>query len=623
MHSFVVHILRVGLQTAHPCQTLFILLGLLFSSLASAVTPTIASGGTFTVVLKSDGTLSAWGNNQFGQLGDGTTTQRNSPVPVPVPGLTGVVAIAAGSMHTLALKSDGTVLAWGDNSQGKLGDGTTTQRNSPVPVPGLTGVVAIAVGDYHSVALKSDGTVVRWGNITPSLFDGGIISVTQTTWVLGYNPPQMVPTRVVTSINSTTHFWSPEVVPGLTGVVAIAAASGYTLALKSDGTVVSWGDGNSGQLGDGAMTYRLNPAVIPGVLGVIAITASPTHAVALKSDGTVMAWGFNGNGELGDGTTITPGAPKTVAWLTEVTSVVADYGYTVALRANGTVVTWGFNGNGELGGGTAAMRTGPLTVLGLAGVVAVGVGSDHTVALKSDGTVMAWGYNSNGQLGDGTTISRYSPVVVQGLTGVAAVAVGANSSFALKADGTVAAWGMNTIGQLGDATTTDRLTPVVVSALNLGASTITAHAPVTPRISDARVFAFAEANYPGLFARGAVTLGQYQQFNFRYYPDSQNYLGVDTSGTVSIMGPITGGTITSMGKVASFSHAIAAWEISADTQAPTRPTGLTASAVNSSQINLTWIASTDNVGVTQYKVNRIQNYYNCPPGAPCIRPQPI
>jgi uncharacterized delta-60 repeat protein len=222
---------------------LFILLGLFLPALASAVTPMVAAGGEHTVALKADGTLVAWGKNGDGQLGDGTTTQRHSQVAVP--GLTGVVDVAAGWAHTVALKSDGTVVTWGNNGGGQLGDGSATTRLSPVAVPGLTGVVAVAAGIWHTVALKSDGTVVAWGyNLEGELGDG-----------------------------TTTDRLSPVAVSGLTGVVAVSSSKGgfHSVALKSDGTMRAWGYNLSGQLGDGTTTQRLSPV---SVLGFPPITTS-------------------------------------------------------------------------------------------------------------------------------------------------------------------------------------------------------------------------------------------------------------------------------------------------------------------------------------------------------------
>ena len=221
------------------------------------------------MALKSDGTVMAWGLNGYGQLGDGTTIGR--PSPTAVLGLTGATVIAAGGYHTVARKNDGTVAAWGLNNHGQLGDGTNSDRLSPVTVPGLTGVTAVAAGYYHTVALKNDGTVVAWGrNGNGQLGDG-----------------------------STTDRLSPTAVPGLTGVAAIAAGGYHTVAVKFDGAVVAWGFNLHGQLGEGTAIERLSPVAVPGLTGVTAIAAGAFHTVAMRSDGAVVAWGYNLYGQLG------------------------------------------------------------------------------------------------------------------------------------------------------------------------------------------------------------------------------------------------------------------------------------------------------------------------------------
>lgn len=359
-----------------------------------------AGGGSHTVALRTNGTVWAWGYNVHGQLGNGSNISEPLPVGVSnISGVAGVTAIAGGDSHTLALKSNGTVWDWGYNNYGQLGDGTTTNRTSAVQVSGLSGVTAIAGGRNHAVALKTDGTVWTWGyNYYGQLGDG-------------------------TSTNRTT----PVQVSGLTGVTAVAAGDYHTVALRVDGTVWAWGYNFFGQLGDGTNTWRSTPVQVwgPGgigfLTGVTAIEAGYGHSVALKNDGGVLTWGYNAYGQLGDGTTTQRTSPVTVIVLSGATSIAAGYGYTAALKSDGTVWTWGRNNSGQLGDGTTSNRSTPGQVLGpggagyLTGVTAVVTGGAHSAALKSDGMVWTWGYNVNGQLGDGTTTQRSTPVQVSGL----------------------------------------------------------------------------------------------------------------------------------------------------------------------------------------------------------------
>ena len=190
------------------------------------------AAATHTVYLKTVGTVWAWGNNSNGQLGDGTTTQSSSPLQVS--GLSGVSAIAAGTSDTVALKTDGTVWAWGSNSNGQLGNGTTTQKTTPGEVIELTGVTAIAAGASHTVALKTVGSVWAWGsNSNGQLGDG-----------------------------KTSQKTTPVEVTGLSGITAIAAGTSHTVALKNDGKVWAWGNNSNGQLGDGTTTQSASPVQV-------------------------------------------------------------------------------------------------------------------------------------------------------------------------------------------------------------------------------------------------------------------------------------------------------------------------------------------------------------------------
>ena len=272
----------------------------------------IAAGNTHSLVLKADGTVWSWGLNTYGQLGDGTTTQRLTPVQVQ--GLTSVVAISAGKEQNMVLKADGTVWAWGYNAYGNLGDGTRTQRLIPVQVQGLTNVVAMAYGggSGHGVALKADGTVWAWGNNTLGQVGNGAVSVAQATpvqvgglanvvaiaagdahslalesdgtvWAWGVNDsaPWAAGCNGQLGDGTTTNRLIPVQVHGLTGVAAIAGGGSHSLALKSDGTVWAWGCNNMGQLGDGTTTNRLTPVQVQRLTAVVALAAGGWHSLAL------------------------------------------------------------------------------------------------------------------------------------------------------------------------------------------------------------------------------------------------------------------------------------------------------------------------------------------------------
>jgi alpha-tubulin suppressor-like RCC1 family protein len=351
------------------------------------------------------GSVWAWGSNAFGELGDGTTTGRLTPVQTV--GLTNAVAIVGGRDHSLALRSDGTVWAWGSNSIGQLGDGTATDRLMPVQVLGLAGVVAIAGSRSHTLALLSDGTVWGWGqNIEGQLGDG-------------------------TNTNRAT----PVQVVGLSDVVAVAVGSFHSLALRGDGTVWAWGSNNVRQLGNGTASNSLVPVQTSNLTDVVAIAASGSHSLALLADGTVWGWGRNGDGELGDGTTNQYLVPVQTLGLTDVVQVACGggasaNGHSLAVTADGKVWAWGENSSGQLGDGTTSDRWAPVQTISLTDVVSVAAGGRHSLALRAGGTVWAWGQNS-GRLGDGTTINRSTPVQTVDMSNVVAVAAGHFHSLAI------------------------------------------------------------------------------------------------------------------------------------------------------------------------------------------------
>jgi alpha-tubulin suppressor-like RCC1 family protein len=271
-------------------------------------------------------------------LGDDTTTHRNTPVQVI--DLTNVKTISAGELHTVALKYDDTVWAWGSNYYGQLGNGTRTSSRLPVQISGLTGVKEISAGAFNTVALKYDGTVWAWGlNSSGQLGDG---TTTDRT----------IPGQVGVSGSF------------LTDVIAISAGFvSHAVALKSDGTVWAWGSNSYGQLGDGTTMNRMIPVQVSGLTGVKEISAGDSHTVAIKNDGTVWAWGLNSSGQLGDGTDINRNAPVPIFGFPVDGKVIsAGDWHTVALGNDGTVWAWGLNFSGQLGDGTDINRNAPIQV---------------------------------------------------------------------------------------------------------------------------------------------------------------------------------------------------------------------------------------------------------------------
>jgi uncharacterized repeat protein (TIGR01451 family) len=359
---------------------------------------------------------------------------------IAVPSFGGVRALSGGGFfsggHTVALKADGSVWDWGNNTYGQLGDGSTASSSAPVQTQSLAGVAAVSAGSDFTVALKSDGTVWAWGDDSS-----------------GQAGPQP---------QGSTIRVTPAQVPNLSGVTAIAAGGSHALALKSDGTVWAWGFGGHGQLGNGTMTeQQFEPVQVSGLSGVKAIAAGSSYSLAVKSDGTVWGWGENDLNVLGQPSmTIGTNTPIQIAGLSNISSVVAGQDFAFAMKDDGTVWGWGNDQSGQLC--DVSFNTTVRQINALTGVKAISAGYQHSVSLKPDGTVWACGDNSFGQLGDGTKFARSAPVQVIGVSNAAAIAAGFQHSGAVLSDGTVRMWGNNNSGQLGDRTTDGKTSPVQV-----------------------------------------------------------------------------------------------------------------------------------------------------------------
>ena len=379
-----------------------------------------------------------WGNDTQGQLGDGTSGNGHGySTPVFAQTSATVSAIATADSHTLALKPDGTLLAWGYNDRGQLGDGTTTPHLVPETVPApsgigpLSNVIAIAAGYRHSVALRSDGTVWTWGDNTY-----GQLGTGTTVY-------RVVPTRVV-GLNGAGF---------LTGVVAIAAGYGHTVALKGDGTVWAWGRNDTGQVGNGTRTQQNTPVQVKGQDGtgyltnVTAIAAGWYHTLALKPDGTAWGWGYSEDGELGVGnykqvnsTPLPVRNPNYTDTLTGIAGITAGQYHSMFLMQNGMVLASGYNFFYGLGIGTQHGSSVPIQVVGPGGagyltdVKTIAAGRNFTLALKQDGTLWVWGdyIGLDGSSPLGTPVRATTGIDGTGsLTGVQGIAAGGYQEFAL------------------------------------------------------------------------------------------------------------------------------------------------------------------------------------------------
>jgi alpha-tubulin suppressor-like RCC1 family protein len=464
----------------------------------------IATGTSHTLGLKADGSLWAWGADQYGQLGNGNSANQGSPVRVGSENTW--KAIAAGGSSSFALKSDGTLWAWGRNNLGQLGnaDQTPTPVDSNVPVQvfnsGSSAFVAIVAGDEHALALQADGTLWAWGsnqygNVPLQGFDQN----NQITHRPADTSPHSTPVQIDSdndwsivaaggshslAIKSNGTLWSwgrcnagqlgigvtdtiPHFVPVQVGTdrdwASLSAGSLHSLAAKRNGILWAWGDNGSGQLGDGTISGHSSPVQITDPLDipdVVVVAAGGLHTFAAGANGEIYSWGSNASGQLGDGTTTgnlipLPVDTDAVSWV----GTEPGGQFTMARRSDGTLWAWGDNTSGQLGDGSYAQRSAPAMVGTAVNWVAQASGWNHALALRGDGTLWAWGDNTSGVLGDGTTHSSSTPEQIGAAQDWSAVAAGDMHSLALKRDGTLWAWGDNTNGQLGDGTTTNSLTP--------------------------------------------------------------------------------------------------------------------------------------------------------------------
>ncbi len=359
----------------------------------------------------------------------------------------GLIRDVAASNFALVVKADGSVVGWGRDADGQAARPASRTRAIPAPVaielPGKA--LQVALGEPTAYALLEDGIVVAWGANDEGQLGNGAMGASGELGM--YPKPSIMPVRVT----------------GLTNIIQIEAGRKHAVALRKDGTVWAWGTRENGAIGDGKPTTlrplkAIGPTRVPGLEGITQIAVGPTHSLALKSDGRIMSWGTNSDGELGIGTRITGWTPAEVMGLDRVVAIAAGTGggkgSSGAVRDDGTVWMWGTNTSAQLGNGEGPMSPDdpggrnplPVPVKGVVGAKSLSLGEGHAAALLRDGTLRMWGHDGWAQIGVGTSgFYQEKPVKVTGISNVSAVYLGGPHSFAVRADGTLWIWGTNFI----------------------------------------------------------------------------------------------------------------------------------------------------------------------------------
>ena len=456
----------------------------------------VSAGGSHGVALRADGTMWAWGLNTSGQIGNSNTTTQSSPIPIGTLAQLGVtktwVSATAGANHSAAIASDGTLWAWGSNSSGQIGQGTTDAlaHSTPVQIGAVTvwqtAAGALSAGGDFTLALQTDGRLYAWGTN-----GNGQIGDASTT------------TRSTPTVIGTATTWS-----------RLAPGSSFSAALRTDGTLWTWGLNSSSQIGDGSLVQRTAPAQVGTDTNWQSLTAGASHVIARRTDSTLWSWGLNSSGQLGQGfadgsargnvptqigsdtnwaiaaggaavSLATKSDGTLYAWgtisngqqgvlpriplplapsLGPIPSVTAGNVNDVVMRPDGSFLAWGSNSSGQLALGVADSAPHPVPVNFATGAqwTSMAMGNGTTIAVRADGTLWGSGFNSTSQIGDGTTVNRPSFVQIGTDTDWRSASTGNGHTLAIKTDGTLWAWGNNSSSQLGDGTAISRSTPIKI-----------------------------------------------------------------------------------------------------------------------------------------------------------------
>jgi alpha-tubulin suppressor-like RCC1 family protein len=424
---------------------------------STATWKTVVAGRYVGYGIKGDNSLWLWGNNNDGQLGIGDTTQRSSPIQT-LSGGYNWKDVSGGSYHTLAIKTDGTLWGWGRNSSGQLGDGTRDQRIAPAQEALQSNTWrAVAAGHYHNAAIRTDGTLWTWGRNS----DGQL------------------------GKNDVVHRSSPvQEVLGSTEWLTVSCGVYHVVAKRGTSTLWSWGMNTNGQLGLGDVVHRSSPVIIGANTTWKDASAGGYHTVAIKYDGTLWAWGRNTSGQVGDNTVTHRSSPVQEMTGTSTWKTIDAGGYhSAAIKTDNKLWSWGRNIRGAFGDGTVTQTSSPVQeLLSKTNWKTLSLGENFTLgmtdtpldfddkyirkSLFDDGNLYGWGNNTYGSLGDNSVTHRSSPVqTIAGGSNWKIVGSGWYHTVGIKTDGRLWAWGHNIDGQLGDGGITRKSSPVAIGTL--------------------------------------------------------------------------------------------------------------------------------------------------------------
>lgn len=457
-----------------------------YDSAGPGYVQTLSGGAAESFLIDADGSLWAWGDNLWGQLGDGADQDRSLPIKV----LEGVRSVSAGEGHTYAVLEDNTLWAWGRNVSNAF-PGMDSLVSSPTPVKIMDNVASASTGVCTHLAVKTDGSLWAWGKY------------------IGNKTNRQIATPVKI----------------MDRVAAACTGFGHSLALKRDGSLWAWGQNNDGEVGDGSGRERLTPVKV--LDKVVGMSAGYGFSAAVREDGTLWTWGRNWQGELGDGTTWTWG-PN---WDWHSSDPEEDAALQETLAA--WIEMWG----------SQAVRDHSIPFKVLDGVRSVCASNNNTYALREDGVLWAWGNNHSGDVGDGTVEDRLFPVPV--LDRVEAVSVGWDHVLARRSDGTLWTWGSNVSGQLGNGESlfygnyTPRFSAFPIQVME---GTDTADPFLTPPAKGSHPASWARAAVDEAIARDflpvplrarydqTITRGEFCALAVRFY---ESFTGREVEGRVS------------------------------------------------------------------------------------------